>query len=422
MLVENEFPRDTRVRNEAFTLAAAGLRVSVIALRGKAEESRASINGVSVYRVPRLTVFEKLPQGKRSPLGRLVNRIRVLVGYICEYLYFTTACLVVSCRIAFREGIDVIHAHNPPDTLFVVGAFHKLFGRNFVFDHHDLSPELYRSRYATPNGLITRGLAFCERASVKLADVLIATNESYRAIDITRNGIAPARVFIVRNGPDLSRVRLTAPDRALRGRARVILGYLGAMNPQDGVDYLLRALDCLRHRLNRSDFHCVLIGDGDSLEALRHLAKELCLDDCVTFTGFIPDDDMVRYLSTVDICLDPNPSSPLNDVSTWIKVMEYMALGKPVVSFDLKETRVSAGDAAAYVEPNDEMEFAKTVAALMDDPARRARMAEVGQARVQRELGWHITSQNLLRAYESLLRYPLSPVIVVPTPPPCLPG
>src|SRR5262252_4068434 len=142
MLVENEFPRDTRVRNEAFTLAAAGLRVSVIALRGKGEDSRASINGVSVYRVPRLTVFEKLPQGKRSPLGRLVNRIRVLVGYISEYLYFTTACLVVSCRIALKEGIDVIHAHNPPDTLFLVGAFHKLFGRNFVFDHHDLSPEL----------------------------------------------------------------------------------------------------------------------------------------------------------------------------------------------------------------------------------------------------------------------------------------
>jgi glycosyltransferase involved in cell wall biosynthesis len=182
------------------------------------------------------------------------------------------------------------------------------------------------------------------------------------------------------------------------------------MNPQDGVDYLLRALGCLRHRLNQSDFHCILIGDGDSLQALRHLAKELRLDDCVTFTGFIPDDDMVRYLSTVDICLDPNPSSPLNDVSTWIKVMEYMALGKPVVSFDLKETRVSAGDAAAYVEPNNEVEFAKTMAALMDDPTRRARMAKVGRARVQHELGWHVTSQNLLRAYESLLQHPLSTV------------
>jgi glycosyltransferase involved in cell wall biosynthesis len=413
MLVENEFPRDTRVRNEAFTLAAAGLQVSVIALRGKGEARRELVNGVSVHRIPRLTVFKKLPQQKRSPLVALVNRVRILVGYVSEYLYFTTACLVVSCRIAVREGIDVIHAHNPPDTLFLVGAFHKLFGRKFVFDHHDLCPELYRSRYKTPSGLLTRGLAFCERASVRLADVVIATNESYRRIDIERNGITPDRVFIVRNGPDLSRVRLTEPDPELRGRAKVILGYLGAMNPQDGVDYLLRALDCLRHKLHRSDFHCIVIGDGDSLEELRRLAKELRLDQCVTFTGFIPDQDMVRYLSTVDICLDPNPSSPLNDVSTWIKVMEYMALGKPVVSFDLRETRVSAGDAAAYVEPNNEMEFARTIAALMDDPARRARMADVGRARVQHELGWHVTSRNLIRAYEHLLQQPLAPVAEV---------
>jgi glycosyltransferase involved in cell wall biosynthesis len=410
MLVENEFPRDTRVRNEAFTLAAAGLRVSVIALRGRGEARRQLINGVSVHRIPRLTVFKKLPQQRRSPLSRFVNSVRVLLGYVSEYLYFTTACLLVSCSIAVKDGIDVVHAHNPPDTLFLVGAFHKLFGRKFVFDHHDLSPELYRSRYATPSGFITRGLTICERASVKLADILIATNESYRAIDIQRNGIPPDRVFIVRNGPDLTRVRLTQPDASLRGRARIILGYLGAMNPQDGVDYLLRALDCLRHKLNRWDFHCILIGDGDSLEELKQLAQELRLDDCVTFTGFIPDDDMVRYLSTVDICLDPNPSSPLNDVSTWIKVMEYMALGKPVVSFDLKETRVSAGDAAAYVIPNDQMEFARTTAALMDDPVRRSSMAEVGRTRVQSELGWHVTSQNLLRAYESLLRHTLSAV------------
>jgi len=407
MLVENEFPRDTRVRNEAFTLAAAGLRVSVIALRGKGEDSRASINGVSVYRVPRLTVFKKLPQRRRSPLGAVVNRIRVLVGYVSEYVYFTTACLFVSCRIAMKEGIDVVHAHNPPDTLFLVGAFHKLFGTKFVFDHHDLCPELYRSRYVAPSGLVTRGLMFCEHASVRLSDVLIATNESYRAIDMERHGIASAKIFVVRNGPDLSRVRLTEPDPVLRSRAKVILAYLGAMNPQDGVDYLLRSLDRLRHTLNRFDFHCILIGDGDSLEELRELAKELRLDDCITFTGFIPDDDMVRYLSTADICLDPNPSSPLNDVSTWIKVMEYMALGKPVVSFDLKETRVSAGEAAAYVEPNNELEFAKMTAALMDDPARRAQMAEVGRLRVHRELGWHVTSQNLLRAYESLLDHPL---------------
>jgi glycosyltransferase involved in cell wall biosynthesis len=350
-----------------------------------------------------LTVFRKLPKAERSGLAALANKVRVLVGYVTEYLYFTSGCLIVSCYVALKSRLDVIHAHNPPDTLFVVGAFHKLFGRKFVFDHHDLSPELYRSRYKTPSGLVSRGLAFCEKASVKLADVVIATNESYRAIDIDRNAADPGKVFIVRNGPDLSRVRMAEPDQALRTKARVVLGYLGAMNPQDGVDYLLRSLDYLRHSLNRSDFYCVLIGDGDSLAELKALAVNLRLDHCVMFTGFIPDGDMVRYLSTVDICLDPNPSSPLNDVSTWIKVMEYMALGKPVVSFGLKETKISAGDAALYATPNDEAEFARRIATLMDDESLRARMGEVGTMRVRNELGWHVTSQNLLRAYEFLL-------------------
>ena len=402
MLVENQYPRDTRVRNEATALASRGLQVTVIALGGPGELRRERVDGVLVYRLPRLTVFQKLPDARRSPLVAIFNRIRVLVGYIVEYGYFTAGCLALSCYVAVRDGFDVVHAHNPPDTLFVVGALHRLFGRKFVFDHHDLSPELYRSRYTTPSGLVTRGLAFCEKASVKLANVLIATNESYREIDIARNGIPPSRVFIVRNGPDLRRVRLTEPDPALRAKAPIILGYLGAMNPQDGLDYMLRALHHLRYELKRTDFHCVAIGDGDSLDELRALNVELGLEGCVTFTGFIPDEDMVRALSTVDICLDPNPSNPLNDVSTWIKVMEYMALGKPVVSFGLKETRFSAGEAAVYATPNDVGEFATAIARLMDDPAARTRMAEVGRSRVQNTLGWHVTSKNLVAAYQRL--------------------
>ena len=168
MLVENEFPRDTRVRNEASALASQGLQVSVIALGGPGERRRETVNGVAVYRLPRLTVFKKLPDAKRSGLVALANKVRVLVGYVLEYLYFTAGCLVMSCYVAIKDGFDVVHAHNPPDTLFVVGAFHKLFGKKFVFDHHDLSPELYRSRYTTPSGLVSRGLAICEKASVKL--------------------------------------------------------------------------------------------------------------------------------------------------------------------------------------------------------------------------------------------------------------
>lgn len=403
MFVENCFPADTRVRNEAFTLAANGFNVNVIALRGPAERARETINGVTVYRIPRLTLFEKLPGAKPSGIKAILNRLRVVVGYFAEYIYFTSACLLVSLYIAVTEGCDVVHAHNPPDTLFAVGAVHKLFGRKFVFDHHDLSAELYLSRYGkTTESAVTRVLKLLEKCSVRLADVVIATNESYRATDIERNGIDPDKVFVVRNGPDLARVRLVEPDARLKSMGRTILGYVGAMNPQDGVDYLLRAVRYLVHDLKRTDFHCVLIGDGDSRVALESQAVELKIADWVWFTGFIPEEDLLRYLSTADICLDPNPSSPLNDVSTWIKVMEYMALGKPVISFDLKETRTSAADAALFVPPNDEVRFAEAIVQLMDDPARRRQMGEYGIARVQSQLGWHVTSQNLVKAYGRL--------------------
>ena len=406
MLVENHFPADPRVRNEAHTLTRNGFKVSVIALRDRGEKRREVVDDVVVYRVPQLTLFKKLPGRSQSLFGSLINKVQVVVGYLTEYIYFTGACLMVSFYVAFRDGFDVIHAHNPPDTLCVVGAVHKLFGKKFVFDHHDLSPELYRSRYGTPNGYVTNVLRLFEKLSLRLADVAIATNESYRDIDIERNGIASNRVFVVRNGPDLKRVRPVQPDPALVGTGKTILGYVGAMNPQDGLDYLLRALGHLVHDFKRTDFYCVLIGGGDSLEELRAMAVDLHLTDHVRFTGFIPDEDLLRCLSSTDICLDPNPASPLNDVSTWIKVMEYMALGKPIVSFDLRETRVSAGDAAIYARPNDEAEFARAIIRLMDDPLERRRLGELGRKRVEEALSWTITSKNLVTAYGYM--FPLS--------------
>jgi glycosyltransferase involved in cell wall biosynthesis len=262
---------------------------------------------------------------------------------------------------------------------------------------------LYLSRYRkTDGGLVARVLYILEKFSLRIANVVIATNGSYREIEITRHGVQPERIFIVRNGPDLKRVRLVEPDARLRSMGRTIFCYLGAMNPQDGLDYLLRALGHLLHDLGRTDFYCVLIGDGDSLDELKAQAVALGLQDHVFFTGFIPDEDMMRYLSSADVCMDPNPSSPLNDVSTWIKVMEYMALSKPIVSFALKETQVSAADAAVYAPPNDEMAFAKAVARLMDDPALRARMGAIGRGRVENELNWSITSRNLVSAYNQL--------------------
>ena len=406
MLVENEFPADARVRNEAFTLNDNGFKVSVIALRGAGEKSHEVVNGIAVYRVPKLTLFKKLPLAKPSGLGALFNKLQVVGGYVTEYSYFTCACLLWSFYIAVAEGFDVIHAHNPPDTLVLVGAVHKLFGKKFVFDHHDLSPELYLSRYKTTNGSVTRALMFFEKLSVKLADVVIATNESYKAIDVERHRVAADKVFVVRNGPDLKRVKSVEPDRDLVNMRKTIFGYVGVMNPQDGLDYLLRALAYLAQELKRPDFYCVLVGSGDSWEELRSQAKTLGIADHVRFTGPIPDQDMLRYLSTADICLDPNPSSPLNDVSTWIKVMEYMALGKPIVSFDLKETRVSAGESAIFVTPNDVPEFARAIRQLMDDPARRHQMGEWGRKRVHDALNWSVTSRNLLTAYSRLFPTP----------------
>jgi len=418
MLVENRFPADVRVRNEAFTLAKDGFQVSVIALRGATEMPREIVNGVTVYRMPRLTLFKKLPRSESSGVRTLLQKLQIVLGYFLEHSYFTLACLLGSFYVAATEGFDIVHAHNPPDTLFVVGAIHRIFGRKFVFDHHDLSPELYLSRYKKrTDGLVSRSLRLFEKLSLKLADIAIATNESYRAIDVQRHAINPDKVFVVRNGPDLARVRPVELDSFLTSMGRTILGYVGAMNPQDGIDYLLRALAHLIHDLKRTDFYCVLIGDGDSREELESQALQLGLDNYVRFTGFISDEDMMRYLSTADICLDPNPSSPLNDVSTWIKVMEYMALGKPIVSFDLKETRISAGAAALYVTPNNEMEFAKAIARLMDDPAKRSEMGTYGRTRVCDELNWSVTSQNLLIAYRRLFATPPTSKAVDPRQP-----
>ncbi len=406
MLVENSFQVDPRVRNEAFTLSAAGYRVGVVSLRNPGEPARWQERGVRVYALPTLTVFEKLRPARTSLVGRIVARLQGVIGYLVEYVYFTSACLLVATRVALREGFDVLHIHNPPDTLFVVGALARLAGKKVVFDHHDLSPELYLSRFGRNTGrgdLVHHGLRLAEKLALRVAHVVIATNESYREIEMARDKVNPARIFVVRNGPDLERVHRVPIDEGLRSKAPVILGFVGAMNPQDGVDYLLRALKHLVYELGRRDFHCVLVGTGDSLAKLRQLAHDLGLDDFTWFTGHVPDADMLRYLSTADICVDPDPSSPLNDVSTWIKIMEYMALGKPIVAFRLKETVFSAQDAAVYVTPNDEVAFARAVAALMDDPAERARRGELGPVRVKEQLAWQHVSRNLLAAYASLL-------------------
>jgi len=403
MLVENHFPQDTRVKNEASLLIDAGYKVAVIALRKQGQAKRETLDGIEIYRLPTLELFKKTPPAKvsRAKLGLI--KLKSFLGYVVEYCYFTSACLVLSTYIFIRRGFDVMHAHNPPDTLFLVALPFKLLGKKFVFDQHDLCPELYRSRYNAGEGLYTRFLRIFEWCSLKLADVTIATNESYKQIQIERANKDPRDIFIVRNGPNQMRMTPTAPSARLRGMNKAILCYIGSLNPQDGVDYLLRSLGHLRHFLKRSDFYCVIMGTGDSLRDLRDLAKQLQLNGCVELTGFVSDEELQANLAAADICVDPDPSSPLNDVSTWIKVMEYMASAKPIVTFDLKETRFSAQNAAVYVKPNNEAEFAETVAQLIDKPELQKTMGAYGRRRVEDELQWAKVGQNLLTAYSTLL-------------------
>jgi glycosyltransferase involved in cell wall biosynthesis len=403
MIVENYFPQDTRVKNEADLLTNAGYQVSVIALREKGQPRRETVNGIEVYRVPHLELFKKTGPADHSRAALFLLKLRASLGYLMEYCYFTVACLLVASYVFVRRGFDVIHAHNPPDTLFVVAIPFKLLGKKFVFDHHDLCPELYRSRYKTQEGFYTGLLRLFEWCSLKLADIAIATNESYKKVQTERAHKNPRDIFVVRNGPNQMRMTPVAPNVRLRGMNKCILCYVGSLNPQDGVDYLLRSLRYLLSDLKRSDFHCVIMGTGDSLEDLRDLAENLQLNGFVELTGFIPDEDLQANLAAADICVDPDPSSPLNDVSTWIKVMEYMAYSKPIVAFDLKETRFSAGDAAVYVRPNKEAEFAEAITQLMAQPELRQKMGTFGRRRVEHELQWNTVGKNLLTAYETLL-------------------
>lgn len=402
MLLENNYLNDSRVKNEAQTLVSAGYKVTVISLGEGNQYSKECINGVTVYKVPTINLFSKSHKYDARPSQVLIANIKSKIGFIFEYIYFTSICVWMSFIVMFKEGFDVIHAHNPPDTLLIVGAIHKIFGKKYVFDHHDLSPELYLSRFGEENGIVAKGLRFLEYLNLKLANIVIATNESYKAIEVARGKINPNIVHIVRNGPNLNRIREVEPDQELKKMRKHILVYVGCMGPQDGVDYLLRSIHHLVYEIGRKDFFCLIIGKGDSFEDLKALSHQLEIGEYIRFTGYVSDDDLIRYLSTADIGLDPNPSNPLNDLSTWIKVMEYMAMGKPIVSFDLKETRFTAGDAAIYVRPNDIVEFAEAIAYLLDDPERRKAMGLTGKSKVDTELNWSVVSRNLLSAYDKL--------------------
>ena len=383
ILVENlSVPFDRRVWQECTTLRDAGWEVHVICPQGEKRdtEPEAVIDGVRIHRYP-------LRAATGGP-----------AGYLREY----GTALWHTVRLAREVGpVDVVHACNPPDLLFLPALWLKRRGARFVFDQHDLVPELYLSRFDRGEDLLYRAVCAMERQTYRHADVVIATNESYRDVALSRGGKQPADVFVVRSAPDTDRFLPVPPEPELKEGKPHLLCYLGVMGPQDGVDYALRALAKLRDEVGRTDWHAVFIGSGDAFDAMVALAGQLGLSDQVRFTGRIPDADLVRYLCTADVCLSPDPCNPLNDVSTMNKVLEYMAMGRPIVSFDLREARVSAGDAAVYAPANDEGEFAALIAQLLDDPDERARMGKIGQERIGGPLSWRNSQRSLLDAYAS---------------------
>jgi glycosyltransferase involved in cell wall biosynthesis len=380
ILVENlSVPFDRRVWQESLALRDAGYEVAVVCPQGTKQdrEPHAVIDGIEIHRYPLEAATGGAP------------------GYVREY----GAALWHSWRLARRLGrFDVVHICNPPDLLFLVALTLKRRGARVIFDQHDLVPELYLSRFGRGKDLLYRAVVAFERLTYRTADVVIATNGSYRQVALERGGKAPEDVFVVRSAPDLSRFAGGEPDPALKRGAEHLLCYLGVMGPQDGVDYALRALAELRD-LRPGDWHAAFVGGGDCFDAMRALATQLGLDGHVTFTGRIPDDELLSYLKTADVGLSPDPYNPLNDVSTMNKVMEYMACGLPMVSFELREARVSAADAARYVPCNDTGAFAAAISDLLDDPDERSRMGAIGRERVAGTLSWECSKAQLLKSY-----------------------
>jgi glycosyltransferase involved in cell wall biosynthesis len=405
MLTDSNFPMDVRIRQEAYKLSNHGHRVSVIAIKDKGQPFFETLKGVQVYRIPKIELFKKGKQSK-SKDGQFFHKILILVkgilGYGFEYFYFTVACFFLSFLVLLKDRFDVIHTHNPPDTLFTVASFYKMFGKKFVYDHHDLSPDLFLEKYSSRGRFMYRFLAYLEKLSCQSADLIIATNESYKKIEIERCGVKPENIYVVRNGPDLNEMKITEHIEAIRSKAKTILCYLGAINIQDGVDYLLDTLAKIVFDHNYRDVCLIIVGDGDYLYRIKELAKELDLNEYIVFTGYISErNELSRYLSTADMFVDAAPYSFLNDNSTFIKHMEYMIYGKPVISFALKESMFSLKDAGVFVKPNDTGEMARVILGLIQDEKRKRDLGIKARERVK-ELSWDKVSIPLIQVYETL--------------------
>ena len=386
ILIQNEpAPSDRHVWNQSRALVRAGYDVTIVCPKGqdRDREEFERLEGVDIHRY----------DARQADGGTLAFGV--------EYASALWQIGKLARRLARERPFDLVHACSPPDFLLLAALPLRRRGARFVFDHHDLTPELFVSRFGGPGGLVHRATLMAEQVAFRLADVVLSVNDSYRRVAIERGRRRPDEVAVVRTGPDLDRFTPTVPDPALKRGRKHLLAYVGVMGPQDGVDQALLALAMLRER--RTDWHAIFMGSGEVLDDMRRRAIELELGDAVEFTGWVEHDTICRVLSTADVCLAPDPKSPLNDVSSMVKISEYMAMSKPMVSFDLMESRSAAGDAALYAEAGDVAGFAGLIDELLGAPDRRAQMGAIGRLRVEGTLAWEHQERALLAAYERAL-------------------
>ena len=382
IVVENlPVPFDRRVWQEARTLQQNGADVTIICPVGKGYSDRYQfLEGIHIYRHP-------LPLDASGSFG-----------YLAEYataLYWETR---LAWKVLLKHGFDTIQGCNPPDLIFLVAWQFKLLGKKYIFDHHDINPELFEAKF-NRRGFFWRLLIFCEWLTFKTADVVISTNESYRKIAIERGHKSPEKVFVVRSGPDLNRIKAVAPNSSLKNGRDFLIGYVGVMGDQEGIDLLLQAAAYLVHNIGRKDIQFILVGGGPALNGIKDMASGLGLADYVHFTGRAPDQLLFEVLSTADVCVNPDRVNPMNDKSTMNKILEYMALGKPIVQFDVTEGRFSAQEASLYANANDPIDFAEKILSLLADPEKRERMGKFGKNRIETQMAWTYEVRSLINAY-----------------------
>jgi len=382
IIVENlPVPFDTRVWQEATTLAANGYTVSVICPTGKGyDKEEETLEGVHIFR-------HKLP-----PEGNGA------VGYAREYGSALRAELRLAKKIYKEIGFDVIHGCNPPDDIYLVASFFKKYGVRYVFDHHDICPELFEAKFGNTKSLLYKSQVWLERQTYRHCTFAFVTNESYRKIAIERDKMPPEKVIVLRSGPRLERMRILPPDPSIRRGYPYMVGYVGVIGQQEGIEYILQAAQYTKQHENNVFWG--IVGGGPHWEALKKQASDMGLDDCVEFTGRVDDETMLRYLNTADVCVNSDTYNAMNDKSTMNKVLEYMALGKPIVQFDLTEGRFSAQEASLYAKRNDAVDMAQKIQELLQAPEKRAHMGAYGRNRILNELSWEKTSKALLEGYE----------------------